>query len=224
MLWIPVSVDSTEATPSCLDVGGRIKRPNPDDIASGRARLGRGVTGWIATRQPPHRPEKMREYGLEDTLNVDLTDTLKRGLVDWNGGKGSGPQVIEVLWDCRFLVRFDLAKMPKRIADMILAQGQLGSPKVAIRWWTKYYFPKVVLTPSNGQVAWSETEDKEVVLHSNIDSHTPSLLFSLKPDAKEKSVSNATMNRYKAGGAMGNTPLITSNWISAFWIRILDAT
>ncbi len=186
--------------------------------------LGKGVVGWLATRQPPHRPEKMVEFDLEDTLNVDITGELRQGLTAWDGGKGSGPHVLEVLWDCRFLVRFDLAKMPKEIVDMILARGQFGGRKLVIRWWTKYYLPKIVLTALSDRAAWSESEDKEVVLHSNIDSHIPSLLLSLKPDLKGKSVSLTRANRFKEGSTAGNTRLITSDWINTQWIRVLDAT
>lgn len=222
VLWFPVLVDSSEATPSCLDVGGRIKKPNPEDIISGKAKLGRGVIGWMAARQPPPRPEKLKEYGLEDTLNLDLTGTLRDGLTAWDEGRGSGPQTIEVLWDCRFLVRFDLGNMPRDVVDMLLQTTPSPEPKVAIRWWTKYYYPKIVLVPQNGKVAWSTEQDKEVVLHSNIDSHKPSLLLSLRPTVRQKSVSEATMMEYMTGKIKGNTRLVTSDWISTSWIRVLD--
>lgn len=216
-------MDTTEATASFLDTAGRIKKPNPDDIAKRRTWLGKGVLGWMATRQPPHRPEKMREYGLEDSLNVDLTKTLREGLKAWDEGKGSGPQFVEVLWDCRFLIRFDLEKMPQNVKNMLL-QDESDKPRLAVRWWTKYYYPKIVLVPENGQVAWAEGEDREVVLHSNIDSHKAPMLLALRPDTK-KTVSTTMLNkRYKEGKTRGNTPLIASDWISTAWIRTLDQT
>ncbi|KAF9447660.1 hypothetical protein P691DRAFT_671011 [Macrolepiota fuliginosa MF-IS2] len=225
IVWIPVVVNTSEATPSFLDAAGRIKKPNPDDVRSGKSTLGRGVVGWMAVRQPPPRPEKMREIGLEDTLNVDLTGVLRDGMKCWDEGRGGGPEVLEVLWDCRFLIRFDLGRMPGDVKDLLLHDAESEEPKIAVRWWTKYYYPKVVLVPKNGRLAWSEGEDKETVLHSSIDSHKPSTLLALTPGVRKKTVpATARLDRYKEDRGRGNTPLASSDWISTSWIRTLDAS
>ncbi|KXN92266.1 tRNA(Ile)-lysidine synthase [Leucoagaricus sp. SymC.cos] len=182
VLWTSVLVDFTEGSTNFLDAGGRIKRPNPKLVQSGKIPLGKGTVGWMATRQPPQNPERMAAMGLEDTLNVDLTEFLRKGLRNW--GRGSehapgGPAVLEMLWDCRFLIRFDLSKMSRRLSSRIRKDKRNGTV-VAIRWWSRYYFPKIVFVPEDGKTAWSEGEGREFVIHSTIDSHQPSTLSALR--------------------------------------------
>lgn len=219
VLWLPVLVDPLKATANCLGVGGRIKKPNVDDILSNRVKLGRGIAGWMATRQPPYSPEKMAALGLGDSLNVDVTETLRDALIAWDQGRGTGPQIIQVLWDCRFLLRFNLASMPQDLIQEITSVTPSLPTKIAIRWWTRYYLPKVVIVPPNGQIAWSETESKEVLLHSDIQANINPLLLQYKPKTP-----TPFMNKFKRKGKtiIGNTQLLESDWITSHWIRLLD--
>ncbi|EKM82493.1 hypothetical protein AGABI1DRAFT_68155 [Agaricus bisporus var. burnettii JB137-S8] len=203
VLWRPVLVDPLKATANFLGRGGR------------------GILGWMAVRQPPYNPEKMAAYGLEDSLNVDITGTLREALKAWDQGRGSGPQTIQILWDCRFLLDFDLASIPQHlIHDLFQTPPSSSSPKIAIRWWTKYYYPKVVLVPRNGKVAWSEKEDREVVLHSDVKIGLNPVLVQSRPR-----MSTPYLNKVRnegGEGLKGNTPIVVSEWVTTRWIRILD--
>lgn len=222
VLWRPVLVDPLKATANFLGRGGRIKTPNTDHILRGKAEIGRGILGWMAVRQPPYNPEKMAAYGLEDSLNVDITGTLREALNDWDQGRGSGPQTIQILWDCRFLLDFDLASIPQHLIHDLsqTPPSSSSSQKIAIRWWTKYYYPKVVLVPRNGKVAWSEKEDREVVVHSDVKIGLNPVLVQSRPR-----VSTPYLNKVRnegGEGLKGNTPIVVSEWVTTRWIRILD--
>ncbi|KAF5358109.1 hypothetical protein D9756_001370 [Leucocoprinus leucothites] len=224
VLWAPVVVDTTTTAPSFLDAGGKIKRPQPSTIRNTDMRLGKGVVGWMATRQPPHRPEKMMEYGLEDTLNVDVTPTLKAGLKAWDTGNGLGPSIIEVLWDCRFLVQFDLAKMPKDVREIVLSDVSDG-PRLAIRWWTHYFCPKIDIVPPGESLIPPDIKIKTraQTLHSNIDSYTPSRLLMFRQKAEEDSAATDIPKLYRNGQIKESfPPPLTSGWINTSWIRTLD--
>jgi tRNA(Ile)-lysidine synthase len=221
VLWFPVLVDPSRNAANCLAVGGRIKRPNVDDILSNEAVFGRGIVGWIASRQPPLTHAKQAALGLKDTLNVDITETLRDALVAWDQGKGAGPPVIQVLWDCRFLLSFDLASMPQRLCQELSTPTPSSSIKIAIRWWTRYYLPKVVIVPPNGRTAWSEKEGRrEVLLHSDIRTNVNSVVLQSRPKSLGKFMNQA--NR-KEDVIVGNTSILQSDWINSDWIRLLDS-
>ena len=202
VLWSPVVVDAKENGSNFLDIGGRIKRPRFDES------LGDGLIGWMATRQPPSKP---KQNDPKDDLKVRLSPILKTALEEWDGGKGTGSAVTEVLWDCRFLLRFDLAKMPQSIKDMVL-NGTSDDPRLEIRFWSTYFYPKVVVRPSGNRLAAGPLDPRpEEILHSSIESHKPSVLHSfLQKTTQPKSQPHKNPN------------IVTSDWIQSTSIRTLD--
>jgi hypothetical protein len=163
----------------------------------------------------------MKALGAKINMNVDLSATLSEGLKAWDEGKGEGPAVIEVLWDCRFLIRFDLAKMPEQIATMLL--NDPGAHQIVAQGWTDYCCPKIVAISHGNPIEWSEDkEHRAMVLHSNIDSHTPSWLLQLKSNPKFKTASPDDPKDDRSKLKKRITPIRESGWIHTSWVRILD--
>ncbi|KAF8350504.1 hypothetical protein F5887DRAFT_1058581 [Amanita rubescens] len=96
VLWTPVLVNGT-----------RIK--TPDRIA--RTGVGEGETiAWLASRQPPMKMRQMDGEKVFNPLHIDATETIKQKLEDISSG--SSPLAVDLLYDCRFLVRLHLTKLP----------------------------------------------------------------------------------------------------------------
>jgi tRNA(Ile)-lysidine synthase len=87
--------------------------------------------GWLASRMPPFRYASSRPATQADTLTINVTRTLL----------DSTPSTpASVLYDCRFVVRFNLAKAPPDLARQLENGG-----KVLIAPHTKWYWPQVWL-------------------------------------------------------------------------------
>lgn len=97
--------------------------------------------GWLASRQPPLYKSKGVTGGLEDDLEVDLSPKISRTIKELHDGKrkaSDGP--LDILWDCRFLLRFDLAKIPQYIAVSLA----LGHSQLRVEPNTRWYWPRIV--------------------------------------------------------------------------------
>ena len=90
---------------------GSTKIKTPELLVEVGAKRGEVVT-WLASRQPPMHKNKMAELEIINPLQINLTETLKQRLEDMSNSRASTP---EIMYDCRFLVRFDIAKIPLRI-------------------------------------------------------------------------------------------------------------
>ncbi|KAF9469291.1 PP-loop family-domain-containing protein [Collybia nuda] len=185
VLWTPVTVKD-----------GRIR--TPDRIfAGGVAEDGRYA--WLASRQPPLHRSKMEALGETSTLEINITSHLVRALRGWKAG---APSTIEILYDCRFIITFDLNKMPKGLAQGIETPNT--KEKILILSNTRWYWPQVV----------REWFSLKTVLHSEID-HKPVNTFL---SAVQKNIEFDHTVAWK----LRENP-ISAEWINIKWIRPLDA-
>jgi hypothetical protein len=74
---------------------------------------------------------------LSSKLDIDITERLATAM-------NLGDDSLEVLFDCRFLVRFDLSQVPEKLVGALRQYRETGV-NVRIKPHTKYYWPKVVL-------------------------------------------------------------------------------
>ena len=204
VLWTPVVVDARQKGTNFLDIGGRIKRPKTAD-------LGDGIIGWMATREPPL--EKIdNHYGSRNHLNMDLSSILKPALEKWDEGKGGGSAVVEFLWDCRFLFQFDLAKMPHDIKYIVL-NSQARSRRLAIRIWSRYIYPKIIIMPPREDCARRRSR-RENLIHNKIETHKPSALYSFLQREEDESKPKQQWH--------GDPKIVNAPWIKSTAIRPID--
>ncbi|KAF8447804.1 PP-loop family-domain-containing protein [Boletus edulis BED1] len=86
---------------------------------------------WLASRVPPFSKNPQQGAGSPTKLVIDLTERLKATII-------SDP--LQVLYDCRFLLRIDPLQMPTHVKSSL---DDTASIKVLP--YTHYYWPKVVL-------------------------------------------------------------------------------
>ncbi|RDB21082.1 tRNA(Ile)-lysidine synthase [Hypsizygus marmoreus] len=185
VLWTPVSVR-----------GNRIK--TPDRVAAAGVKLADETFGWLASRQPPVGRQKLKERGIPNTLEIEVTSNLIEAL---KNRKNGGHSIVQILYDCRFLVHFDLEKIPEDLATQLLLPRTEGADKIMLYSRTRWYWPMVVREESTG------TKD---VLHSKIDENPTNLLLQ-----GEETDCSSYWRPHDAG--------ISSQWITIEWIRSLDA-
>lgn len=92
----------------------------------------KSLLGWMACRQPPD------SIGLESTKDKDITSLVLDASRTWESGESI--KTLEILWDCRFLVKINLEKMPKW-AISALAEGG----KLQIRCDEAWFHPYIIL-------------------------------------------------------------------------------
>jgi tRNA(Ile)-lysidine synthase len=185
VLWTPVAVKD-----------GRIR--TPDRIFTGGfaedSRL-----AWLASRQPPLRRSKLEAMGQPNPLEVNITPTLVQALKAWKNGASS---TFEILYDCRFIVTFNMEKMPEKLANRIMIPET--KEKYMIYPNSRWYWPQVV----------REWFSLKTILHSKIEETTTSLFLpNTQTEVKED---------YKAFWKPREEP-VSSKWIDIKWIRPLDA-
>ena len=88
---------------------------------------------WLASRLPPFLKNPQQGAGSPARLVIDLTEQLRHAV--------STNVPTEVLYDCRFLLRFDPCQIPAHVKAPL--EHQTASIKVLP--YTQYYWPKVVL-------------------------------------------------------------------------------
>ena len=183
VLWTPVTLK-----------GNRIKTPDRV-FATG---VGKDeIFGWLASRQPPLHRDTMQARGIVNPLRIDVTERLARALKDW---KDEASPVVHVLWDCRFLVRFDIGKIPADLARRLTHnQG-----KIMIYPSTRWYWPKVV-----------EEGETTTVLHSKIGGNDLKSLFQVT--TKDSGTDDPDIYW------LPNEAEVSSEWIDTKWIRSLAA-
>lgn len=113
--------------------------------------------GWIASRQPPYS-KRLRHNSdgtpQGDQLHLNLTYILSEA-------RKRNDKLIEVLWDCRFLLRFNISRMPSEIGMSIA----VGRSKVIVEPRTRWYWP---------QVMWSRPGRDDLNLAAVVDDHQSS--------------------------------------------------
>jgi tRNA(Ile)-lysidine synthase len=137
-------------------------RPNGRVIRVRAGRVPEGAVGWLASRMAQTR---QMPQGEENPLIRDVTSLLSQP---------SKTEVVDVLYDCRFLVRFNVAKMPTDITATITSTGHHSRiviladtiwlwPKV---WWMKTWEDPVALASVDEQLeAEGREEDSSSWIH-----------------------------------------------------------
>lgn len=88
---------------------------------------------WYASRHPSI---KSPTAPVADTLRFVMTDKLRAGRVAWE--EKSGPSTLELLYDRRFLIRFQLDKMPQELFDALKKNGG-----VVIKPRSPWFLPEI---------------------------------------------------------------------------------
>jgi len=115
-------------TPVVAGTHGRIKTP---DLMRKYSVKPEERCGWLASRQPPLSEEK--RGSVHNPLLLDLTDRLR---------SCKGKKNLEILYDCRFLLRFHMDKMPDDIVKSVTGPGR--DDKILVQPQSRWYRPKVV--------------------------------------------------------------------------------
>ncbi|CCM04425.1 uncharacterized protein FIBRA_06604 [Fibroporia radiculosa] len=92
---------------------------------------------WYIQRATPLSREKLQHIGKEDTLVRDISDLLVRR------PQKAGPAVI--LYDARFILRFDVAKMPLDVLTCLTSSEHSADSRVIIQPATSWYCPQVIM-------------------------------------------------------------------------------
>jgi len=123
VMWRPVSIRT--------GYRGKISIRIPDP----RIELGSDRLAWFASRQPPSNKTTDTD-DVTNPLILDLTDRLRQAKEKENNGV---TKPLEILYDCRFLLRFDMAKMP-----LLIKFGMDDGSRMWVRPRTKWYWPEIV--------------------------------------------------------------------------------
>jgi tRNA(Ile)-lysidine synthase len=184
VMWTPVTVqDDLIRTPDKLLMTGI---SNSDKLI-----------GWLASRQPPPRRRDMEARGLVNLLWIDVTEQLTKALAERNDG---GPLVVQVLFDCRFLIHFDVRKLPEGLTRRLMRH----EGKVIVYSKSRFFMPEVV----------EERDGKMHVLHTHDSKITDDNIKSFQLDMKDSHVQD-THIEHEVGAA--------PEWITIKWIRPLSA-
>jgi tRNA(Ile)-lysidine synthase len=92
---------------------------------------------WIACRLPAVPYHALQNSELPPKLDIDITERLVTAM-------RCGNDSLEVLFDCRFLVRFDLSQIPEELVGALRNYEERGV-SLRIKPRTKFYWPKVLL-------------------------------------------------------------------------------
>jgi tRNA(Ile)-lysidine synthase len=112
-------------------------------------------SAWLVSRQPP--PVQNKDLiKVPDPLHLDLTNLVAERLV-FAQENGENPRELVTLYDCRFLLRFDLAMMPKDVVDSIV--GDFRDGEIHVMPLSRWYFPQIV---------WRRVGKKDEVLPSYV--------------------------------------------------------
>lgn len=128
VLWRPVVISRDVEGKETISVPHKLSSTQPSRYDK---------FGWLASRQPPVFKSK---NVTEKDLNVDLSPTICRALKQLRGGTrktSEGP--LDISYDCRFLLRFDVAKMPLNIQISL----DMGRSKLLVEPLTRWYWPRI---------------------------------------------------------------------------------
>lgn len=150
VLWTPAIIHSNSTGKETI----RIPKEKISDV-----KLGAGDRfGWLASRQPPFDKNIGAIGDAPDPLIFNLTDRLcqlRNRLKEERGNKQTARRTLEILYDCRFLLRFDVTKMPPEI-DMSLA---VDRSQILVESRTRWYLPHVVWQRPGGSIDLAAMND-----------------------------------------------------------------
>lgn len=150
--------------------------------------------GWIASRLPPLHRDKIKLLGIPNTLEIDATKTMVDAYQEWRNG---GPSTISILYDSRFLLKFELDKMPQKIISCFI-DNPANKNRLMLLPRTRWFLPEIII----------ERNCIPETLHNRV-SKEPTTRGFLVP----------RMRHCKDGLTGG----IDSGWINAQWVRPLTA-
>ena len=122
VLWTPVYVGP----------GGQLRHAKPVSGTEGWTK------GWLASRSPPYKSAN----GLPG-LEIDVTSSIP--------DEKPFTEPIEILYDNRFILSFDLCSAPDEVFERLRAS--LIGHRLVIAATKKYFLPRLVLRTSNGRAA-----------------------------------------------------------------------
>lgn len=167
----------------------KIVRPRFDEQATAQAEATNA--GWLAFRQNPYPAWKMKQWGIYNSLEKDITERLRSALA-------CDAKTVDILYDCRFLVRFNLLEMPEDSVESILDKYI----RVLLRPNTRWYWPKVVFVKRAA----------EMTVHSQVSVNLQNALsVHAAPDEEEPD-----RNHWKPGP---DEQEVSVPWISIEWVR-----
>ncbi|THG94364.1 hypothetical protein EW145_g8153, partial [Phellinidium pouzarii] len=137
VLWTPVNINSD----------GRLQFST---------KVEPGGEAWFASRQPPDRYPRADTEGLsgaskQDPLKVNITPAIFSSLQ-------KNMDVVEILYDCRFLLRIRPRLLPPYVIRAVSQEYSLRtrisdpSPKVFIVPHTPYFLPKIMLRRADSEL------------------------------------------------------------------------
>ncbi|KAL0577097.1 hypothetical protein V5O48_004889 [Marasmius crinis-equi] len=183
--WIPVVIRGTTIR-------------FPPDREHAPLNLGESA-GWLAFRQVPPkiRSPIYQKKGIEDRLNIRVTSLLAAHL-------DTGEKKLEYLYDCRFLVTFDLTTMPEEILRV------LREPEEGEHLWlmphSKWIWPRLV---------WKRPGHEDVVLHSKVALKNPT------PSSDNFDDQLNLLSKPEIGWR--KTPMEEAPWVKAEFVRALSS-
>jgi tRNA(Ile)-lysidine synthase len=153
--------------------------------------------GWLASRQPPMNRHNMEAQELVSPVWVDATQRLVRAFKEWRDG---GPPVVQVLYDCRFLIHFDMRKIPEDLVERLMC----NDAKIIVGPRTRWYWPKVV----------EKRKDTTDLLHSRIGDDVHVKSFQVDMGSDDHGMYTVPYRKHEE---------ISSEWIDFEWIRSFSA-
>ncbi|KAG6862089.1 hypothetical protein C0995_007219 [Termitomyces sp. Mi166 len=152
------------------------------------------MLGWIASRSPPLDRRKLEQRSMPNTLEIDATKIMVDAYQKWRNG---GPSTTSVLYDSRFLLSFDLDKLPQHLISSLL-DNHVNKTRLMLLSRTRWFFPKVVI----------ERDGVPETLHDK--------LF----EEPTNSISPIPRRQYRKNEVDEE---IDSGWVTIRWIRPLTA-
>jgi hypothetical protein len=98
--------------------------------------------GWLASRQPPLLKSQRAPGDSARSLVLNLTDQLcqLRDRLNEQRDDSRTARTLEILYDCRFLLCFDVTKMPPEIGTSLA----VGRSQILVESHTRWYLPHVI--------------------------------------------------------------------------------
>ncbi|KAJ7024283.1 PP-loop family-domain-containing protein [Mycena alexandri] len=181
VLWTPVIVTGKSIRfPG--EGGNNNPMPEPGDIVA-----------WLVSRQPPLSRRRMQETGMFNPLRIDITDKLREKMELRHENPG---QILEILYDNRFLIHIDIDRMPDYIIQGFMYEGK----PVLVHPNTRWYWPKVL--------QFNPRLVSELPIHTSIS--IPETVVPLDRD---------TMLSW----SLVRSDDIAADWMSIEWIRSLSS-
>jgi hypothetical protein len=216
VLWSPVTVTR----------GGELKNREPREGSASGERA-----AWLLTRLPPQRNSIASSTGPEILKDLDITESLwpylrdHRALAEEKPAHPSETEPIEVLYDCRFLIRIIPSLLPEALLDSVRSGTEAhATASILVTPHSQYHLPRIVWRRrshnSLGALPLSH-EDDEIELARLLPSGTtahgvlPPWVSSGSNKIGDACIQGVESNR--------NKTLTFSDSIKITWIRSLEA-